>query len=140
MEKKNISIDNPVDHRCVENFTEVNRPVVISELAAQTLILMRTKYSVYMILIVDPHEHEVIIQGGEYFQKPTCAVIHGATWGGSCIWTNIIFKKMRIEFGFRGQRRIVTTSKVDTIAVGTDSQISQWMQSWVYCDPYHSVN
>jgi len=75
-------------------------------------IILKTNNSVYMIKVLDNEQY--IVSGG-WFDKnnlpPTKTTIHGCTWGGSIIKTDIIAAcGLHLEFGNK-----IVTSKIKKI-------------------------
>lgn len=75
-------------------------------------IILKTNNSVYMIKVL---ENEQYIVSGGWFDKnnltPTKTTIHGCTWGGSVIKTDIVAAcGLHLEFGNK-----IVTSKIKKI-------------------------
>src|ERR1700719_3660223 len=78
-------------------------------------LLIRTRNSVYEIIIIDGRRGEILICGGQYFPELTPARLAGATLGGSFCKMRGIYTGFRMEICASGQRTV--TTPVESIAV-----------------------
>ena len=109
--------------RCtLEGFgEEVSRAVGVglADLEPLTTLLVRTRHSLYRIIVREPRELKILIQGGQRFVEPTEARFEGSSFGGSCLKVGWIARDMRMEIRC-GNRRIVT-SPVRSIEILEDA-------------------
>ncbi len=82
--------------------------VTLASLEALTILRVRTNHSTYRIMVLDPSEGKVLIQGGKYFVEPVEACLNGSGLGGSFIKLDWVGQRMRMEIS-RGGRPIVTS-------------------------------
>ncbi len=101
-----------VPRRCtLEGFSEeVSRAIGVdlADLEPLTTLLVRTQHSLYRIIVRQPRERKILIQGGQYFVEPTEACFDGSSFGGSCLKAAWIAQDMRMEIRC-GKRRVVTS-------------------------------
>jgi len=89
--------------------------VDVRELAAWTIVSVRTRNSCYRLVIVEPETQHVLVSGGQWFPEPTEARLVGATCGGSMLMPGWIGVGLRLEF--RHMNRPITTSPIDAVTV-----------------------
>jgi len=94
----------------------------LSQLAALDRVFVRTRNSLYEIIVSSPASGDVVVRGGEFFPEFTRARVAGATLGGSFLKLRSIHVGFRLEFTL-GQN-FVLTSPVETIDVATDVSVS----------------
>ena len=94
----------------------------LSQLAALDRVFVRTRNSLYEIIVSSPASGDVLVRGGEFFPEFTSARVAGATLGGSFLKLRSIHVGFRLEFTL-GQN-FVLTSPVETIDVATDVSVS----------------
>ena len=82
--------------------------VTLASLEALTILRVRTNHSTYRIMVLDPSEGKVLIQGGKYFVEPVEACLNGSSLGGSSLKIDWVGQHMRMEIS-RGGRPIVTS-------------------------------
>jgi hypothetical protein len=73
-------------------------------------ILVKTRMSVYEIIVLSPRIGEVLIRGGRFFPEFTRALLSGSTIGGSALKLRTIETGGRLELRVGDQ--IFTTSTV----------------------------
>ncbi len=93
--------------------------VGLADLEPLTTLLVRTQHSLYRIIVRQPRERKILIQGGQHFVEPTEARFDGSSFGGSCLKAAWIARDMRMEIRC-GNRRIVT-SPVRSIEILEDA-------------------
>lgn len=71
--------------------------VCLQNLNANDLVVFSTLNSEYRLLVLDPPNRRVRVQGGGLFTEPTEAVLTGASYGGSMIRLGWICRGMQIE-------------------------------------------
>ena len=89
--------------------------VSIERLGALDRVTVRTRRSVYEIIVSAPATGDVLVRGGEFFPEFTAARIIGSTLGGSLVKLRSLHVGFRLEFTVGGQ--FVLTSAVHSIAV-----------------------
>ena len=82
--------------------------VRLASLEALTTLRVRTNRSTYRIMVLDPSEGRILIQGGKYFVEPIEACLNGSSLGGSSLKIDWVGQRMRMEIS-RGGRPIVTS-------------------------------
>jgi hypothetical protein len=88
------------------------RGVNLSDLEPLTVLRVRTRNSLYRIVVSDASK--VLVQGGDFFPDSTAGHLSGSGFGGSLLKVGWIGVGLRMEF-LSGDRRIVT-SRVSEIA------------------------
>jgi hypothetical protein len=89
---------NLKDSKCLEHGVNVHK------LKPGTLILARTRNSLYKIAKGDRDQYDVIIQGGKYFLEPINANFSGSTFGGSMMKIGWIGYGMYMEIFVNGKK------------------------------------
>jgi hypothetical protein len=89
--------------------------VDVRELAAGTVVIVRTRNSLYRLVIVEPGTQRVLVSGGDWFPEPTEARLVGATCGGSMLRPGWIGVGLRLEL--RHTNLPITTSCVDAVTI-----------------------
>ncbi len=82
--------------------------VRLGSLEALTTLRVRTNRSTYRIMVLDPSEGKILIQGGKHFVEPVEACLNGSSLGGSSLKLDWVGQRMRMEIS-RGGRPIVTS-------------------------------
>ena len=82
--------------------------VRLADLDALTTLRVRTNRSTYRIMVLDPSEGKILIQGGKHFVEPVEACLNGSSLGGSSLKLDWVGQRMRMEIS-RGGRPIVTS-------------------------------
>ena len=82
--------------------------VKLASLEALTTLRVRTNRSTYRIMVLDPSEGKILIQGGKHFVEPVEACLNGSSLGGSSLKIDWVGQRMRMEIS-RGGRPIVTS-------------------------------
>ena len=80
-----------------------------------TTVTVRTRYSTYRLVVVDPDKRRARVTGGQLFEEPTNVRLEGATAGGSAIKPGWIGIGLRLELTSESNR--VTTSVVQSLSV-----------------------
>jgi hypothetical protein len=89
--------------------------VAIKSVERGRVIRVRTWYSVYRLLVLDPVKRHVLVTGGTPFPELTEARVDGATQGGSSIRTGWVGVGLRLEICDGAHR--VLTSPVRSVSV-----------------------
>lgn len=103
----------------------------VSPLAKGTKLFIETRNSFYEIEIVNAKE--VTIFGGTRsdgttrFVKPTPAIIHGSTFGGSTIRVDWIGQDMHLELREMITNKLLTTSSIKNVRI--ESPDGRWSYS-----------
>ena len=82
--------------------------VRLGSLEALTTLRVRTNRSTYRIMVLDPSEGKVLIQGGKHFVEPVEACLNGSGLGGSSLRVDWVGQRRRMEIS-RGGRPILTS-------------------------------
>ncbi|PYR04175.1 MAG: hypothetical protein DMG00_24390 [Acidobacteria bacterium] len=96
--------------------------MAIAQLSALDRVFVRTRNSLYEIIVSSPASGDVLVRGGEFFPEFTSARVAGATLGGSFLKLRSIHVGFRLELSL-GQS-FVLTSPVERIDVATDVSVS----------------
>jgi hypothetical protein len=96
--------------------------ISLTRLAPLDRVFVRTRNSLYEIIVSSPAAGDVLVRGGEFFPEFTSARVAGATLGGSFLKLRSIHVGFRLEFSL-GQS-FVLTSPVESIQVATDFSVS----------------
>jgi hypothetical protein len=91
----------------------------LDRLAALDRVLVRTRHSVYEIIVSTPATGDVLVRGGAYFPEFTPARLAGSTLGGSFVKVRALHVGFRLEFTLG--REFVLTSAVQSIDKFADS-------------------
>jgi hypothetical protein len=94
----------------------------VHQLNALDRITVRTRRSLYEIIVSSPATGDVLVRGGEFFPEFTSARLAGSTLGGSFLKVRSIHVGFRLEFSLGPQ--FVLTSPVQTISVAGDVRVS----------------
>jgi hypothetical protein len=78
-------------------------------------LVIRTRNSLYEIIIIDGRSGEILVRGGQFFPELTPARLAGATLGGSFCKMRGIYTGFRMEINANGQRTV--TTPVESIGV-----------------------
>lgn len=89
--------------------------VDVRELAAGSVLSVRTRNSCYRLVIVEPKRQRVLVSGGNWFPETTELHLVGATGGGSMVKPGWIGVGLRLEL--RHENRPITTSPVNAVAI-----------------------
>jgi hypothetical protein len=92
--------------------------VDVSSMEPLTLLLVWTENSVYRIILLQPGESRIAVQGGRFFANVTEGRIAGSSFGGSLLKVAWIGVGLRLELYARGQR--IVTSRVRGIEIQQD--------------------
>lgn len=76
-------------------------------------LFVRTENSVYRILLLEPGQSKIMVQGGRFFPHPTEGRLAGASFGGSFLKMQWVGVGLCMEIYSGGQR--IVTSRVRTI-------------------------
>ncbi len=78
-------------------------------------LVIRTRNSLYEIVIIDGRSGEILVRGGQFFPELTPARLAGATLGGSFCKMRGIYAGFRMEINANGKRTV--TTPVESIGV-----------------------
>lgn len=87
--------------------------VHVRHLQPMTRLLVETRNSLYQIVVTG--DGQIIVEGGAFFERPTEAVLEGASLGGSCLRAGWVSVGLRMEI--RDSARRIVTSPVHRIVV-----------------------
>ena len=88
--------------------------------ASSNRVFVRTRHTIYEIVVTSPEAGDVLVRGGARFPTFTQARVSGSTTGGNLLKCSGIYLGLRIEFQ-QNTRRILT-STVLAIALGTSER------------------
>ncbi len=108
-----------VPRRCtLDGFaTEVSQTdgIGLADLDPITTLLVRTQNSLYRIVVVQPRQKAVLVQGGPFFPQATHAVLSGSNFGGSLL--KVAWVGIGLHMEFRAGDQWIITSRVQAITV-----------------------
>ena len=108
-----------VPRRCtLDGFaTEVSQTdgIGLADLDPITTLLARTQNSRYQIVVVQPRQKAVLVQGGPFFPQATRAVLSGSNFGGSLL--KVAWVGIGLHMEFRAGDQWIITSRVQSITV-----------------------
>ena len=96
--------------------------VGLHDLNALDRVTVRTRHSVYELIVSSPPTGDVLVRGGEFFPEFTPARLAGSTLGGSFLKVRAIHVGFRLELSL-GQQ-FVLTSPVQSISVASDVTVA----------------
>ena len=96
--------------------------VMVDRLAALERLTIRTRHSLYEIVIMSPETADVLVRGGAYFPVFTRARVAGSSLGGSFLKVHGIYVGFRMEL-CDGERMIVT-SPIEEVASGDRAAVA----------------
>jgi hypothetical protein len=105
-------------HCSLDGFAEISGSldgVSLRVLRPRDTIHARTRNSNYRIVLVDPEQGKVTVQGGRFFNEPVAAVVSGSTLGGCMLKLGWLGLGLRIEICADGQR--IVTSPVQSFFI-----------------------
>lgn len=82
--------------------------VMVDRLATLDRLAIRTRHSLYELVVMSPESAEVLVRGGAYFPVFTRARVAGSSLGGSFLKVHGIYVGFRMEL-CEGARMIVTS-------------------------------
>jgi len=91
--------------------------IQVDQLTALDRVIVRTKHSVYEIIVISSASAEVMVRGGEFFREFTRARLAGCTLGGSFLKLRSIYIGFHIEFALGDG--VIITSPVRSIDLET---------------------
>lgn len=91
--------------------------IQVDQLSALDRITVRTRHSIYEIILVSPATAEILVRGGEFFPEFTRARLAGCTLGGSFLKLRSIHIGFHMEFALG--EGVIVTSPVKTISVAS---------------------
>ena len=89
--------------------------VTLMAMEACDTIHVRTRNSVYEILMLYPKSGRALVRGGECFTEPVEATMSGSTFGGCILMTGWLGVGLRMEIYVNGQRAV--TSPVQSLRI-----------------------
>jgi hypothetical protein len=105
-------------HCSLDGFAEISGSldgVSLRVLRPRDTIHARTRNSDYRIVLIDPEQGKVTVQGGRFFNEPVAAVVSGSTLGGCMLKLGWLGLGLRIEICADGQR--IVTSPVQSFFI-----------------------
>jgi len=104
---------------CEALVKDSNDDVVIENLKPFDTILLRTQNSEYRILLLDPKTGRALVEGGNYLDEPSEALLKGSAASGSSFNTGSICVGCRLEMWV--DERALITSPIKSIEVKHNS-------------------
>ncbi|HWP99046.1 MAG TPA: hypothetical protein VNK92_01125 [Vicinamibacterales bacterium] len=89
--------------------------VQVEQLGELERLLVRTRHSIYEIVVLPGGTGEVLVRGGRYFPAFTRALLDGSSAGGTFLKQRGIYRGLRLEF-VCGARRVIT-SPVEAVTI-----------------------
>ncbi len=89
--------------------------VQIEQMDEMQKLLVRTRNSLYEIMVTDGWRGEIVVRGGQFFPHATPARLAGATFGGSILKLRGIYIGLQMEI--HGDDGPMLTTRVKMIAV-----------------------
>ena len=89
--------------------------VLLSDLAPYDQLIVRTRNSIYEIIVVSPHTSSVMLRGGAFFPEFTPARVAGSSLGGSFLKLHGVCAGFRLELVTDDQP--IITTRVRTVSV-----------------------
>jgi hypothetical protein len=90
--------------------------IMVDRLASLDRLTIRTRHSVYELVIMTPETADVLVRGGAYFPVFTRVKVAGSSLGGSFLKVHGIFVGFRMELS--DGARMIVTSPVEAVAPG----------------------
>lgn len=90
--------------------------IMVNRLTALDRIIIRTRHSIYEIVIMAPETADVLVRGGAFFPVFTRAKVAGSSLGGSFLKVHGIYVGFRMELS--DGARMIVTSPVEEVAPG----------------------
>jgi hypothetical protein len=91
--------------------------IQLDQLAEMDRVTVRTRHSIYEIILISPASADIMVRGGEFFPEFTRARLAGCTLGGSFLKLRSIHVGFHMEFALGDG--VIITSPVRTIAVAS---------------------
>ena len=117
-EEEKTNLQSIPRHCSLDGFAQISGSldgVSLRALRPQDTIHASTRNSEYRIVLVDPEQGRVTVQGGRFFAEPVSAVISGSTLGGCMLKLGWLGLGLRIEICAHGQR--IVTSPVQSFFI-----------------------
>jgi hypothetical protein len=90
--------------------------VMVDRLSALDRLTIRTRHSIYELVVTAPERAEVLVRGGAFFPVFTRARVAGSSLGGSFLKVHGIYVGFRMEIC--DGARVIVTSPVERVAPG----------------------
>ena len=90
--------------------------VMVDRLTSLDRLIIRTRHSVYELIVMTPESADVLVRGGAFFPTFTRAKVAGSSLGGSFLKVHGIYVGFRMELS-DGSRMIVT-SPIEEVSPG----------------------
>ena len=102
------------------NGFEWDNGVNLNDLAPMDRLAVRTRHSLYEIIVLSTESGEVLVRGGEFFPEFTRVRLSGSSLGGSFLKLRTIHVGFRLELSLG--RTFVLTSPVRRISLVADDR------------------
>lgn len=114
-------VPNVADLSKFGEIVERTRGVFIKDVPANTILQIDAADAVFTIVVVDPAERKIKVQGSQYLPELTDAILTGSTFGGCMLKQGWIGIGMFLEILIPSRELPrITTSVVKTISIVTD--------------------
>jgi hypothetical protein len=95
--------------------------VGLSQLGPLDALAVRTRNTLYRIVVLRPPSQDILVQGGVFFPQCTRARLAGSSLGGSFLKLSWIGAGFRMEFFHEGQR--IITSPVRAVRLESEAAL-----------------
>lgn len=87
--------------------------VQVDELPAFETVEVKTRNTVYTLVVVDGRNGEVLVTGGRFFPVATRVRVNGCTLGGSCLKWRGVYPGFLMELQVGNE--VIVTTRVRTV-------------------------
>jgi hypothetical protein len=106
----------------------VDRDLQLASCPALESIVVRTRSSVYELIVLSGDRGEVMIRGGRFFPEFRRATVAGSSFGGSCMKLRSICVGLYLELHTAG--RLFVTSRIQAVSRGSRAEFSANSPEW----------
>ena len=104
-----------------DDVVQRTRGILIKDIPANTVLQIDVNDAIFTVLVVNPAERKIQIQGSQYIPELTDAIMSGSTFGGSFLKEGWIGIGMCLEILIPGREPPrLTTSMVQKISIVTN--------------------
>ena len=97
--------------------------ITLRALDVYDTIQVRTRYSDYELLLLDPESGQALVRGGDYFVEPMEVTVNGSTFGGCMLKSGWLGVGLRMELYCHG--RGIITSPIVSVSVAPPNAESE---------------
>lgn len=94
--------------------------VQVPALSPLERLLVRTRNTIYELIVVDPARAQVMVRGGRFFPEFTRAYVGGSSLGGGFVKLHGIYAGFRLEL--HGPEQAIVTSPIREITFAEDGE------------------